>query len=677
MNLPNECRIDSFNESLVRVTAPPAKFSLSYNVVSMASGVLLVADMLCLLLAASLSTLFYTTFFAPLSFAGGFEQAAWVAAVLAPFILFDQRFGAAASRGRMSLLIRSYALRFTLFSSVVLGLGILCQALDTLSSGWLAMWFVSGLVLTSLTRVVTAQVIRHLQQQGVLTEVVAVVGAGPIADRLVQALRQTRADSIELLGIFDDSIEGPAQGMIKPAGTLEQLLELGKTRKIDWIIVTLPPTAKQQVLSVVQRLKALSVPIGLCPQHVELAVPYRTIDYVGGSVPVSLLSQPPLKGADALIKAAEDFLPRWLITLALLPLMALEALVRKPVKVAGAPRQPTAPLTLQFDNYDLAGFTDVAASFGQNRYGYVVTPNADHMIRLHENVAFRALYAAASYVLLDSRFLSKILRISKGMELPVCTGSDLTAKLFSDVITADDKLVLIGGTDTQAEQLRARYGVRGLVHFNPPMGFINDPAALETCLSFIESHSPFRFCMLAVGSPQQEIVAQQLKVRGIARGLTLCIGASINFLTGDERRAPVWMQQCGMEWLFRLMQAPGRMAKRYLVRGPRVFGLLRNAQIVLRKSTTPVLRLVPSLPQTTPSATIATAAAEPVRLRLAVGRQSSAHSRPGDLSHPGAGATGSRHQRLVKLQETYKQVGPRASSPLCGQDGRGPRRLLI
>ena len=106
-------------------------------------------------------------------------------------------------------------------------------------------------------------------------------------------------------------------------------------------------------------------------------------------------------------------------------------------------------------------------------------------------------------------------------------------------------------------------------------------------------------------------------MRGIARGLTLCIGASINFLTGDERRAPVWMQQSGMEWLYRLMQAPGRMAKRYLVRGPRVFGLLRNAQIVLRKSTTPVLRLVPPLAQPSLSGTVATAPTEPVRLRLA------------------------------------------------------------
>jgi len=114
------------------------------------------------------------------------------------------------------------------------------------------------------------------------------------------------------------------------------------------------------------------------------------------------------------------------------------------------------------------------------------------------------------------------------------------------------------------------------------MGFIHDPQAVEDCLSFVEAHSPFRYCLLAVGSPQQEMLAHELQRRGIARGLALCIGASINFLTGSERRAPHWMQRCGLEWLYRLLQNPARLAYRYLVRGPRIFPLLRSAEIAAR-----------------------------------------------------------------------------------------------
>jgi exopolysaccharide biosynthesis WecB/TagA/CpsF family protein len=248
-----------------------------------------------------------------------------------------------------------------------------------------------------------------------------------------------------------------------------------------------------------------------------------------------------------------------------------------------------ARLRCEIDDYDLGTFLDVAARFGQERFGYVVTPNADHLIRLHESADFRDLYSNAEYVLLDSQFLSRLVAVTKRLTLPVCTGSGLTARLLAEVIVARDPIVVIGGDPLQVALLRKRFGLTHLVHFNPPMGFSNDPVAVEDCLRFIETHSPFRFCLLAVGAPRQEMLAQRLKARGIARGLALCVGASIDFITGAERRAPAWMQHAGLEWLFRLAQNPARMAGRYLVRGPRVFGLLRNTTFVLRARRNTVL----------------------------------------------------------------------------------------
>lgn len=238
------------------------------------------------------------------------------------------------------------------------------------------------------------------------------------------------------------------------------------------------------------------------------------------------------------------------------------------------------------DDYDVDGFVKLAAAFGTDRFGYVVTPNVDHLIRFHDEPTFRAQYADAAYVLLDSRFLSIVFRLVKAIRVRVCTGSDLTAQLFNRIIVADDSIVLIGGSSEQARILAARYGLRTLRHFNPPMGFIRDPRAVETCVQFIESCSPFRFCFLAVGAPQQEVLAQMLKARGIARGLALCIGASVNFLTGVERRAPAWMQRIGMEWLYRLAHDPVRLAKRYLWRGPRVFKLLQLTDVAVRPRVT-------------------------------------------------------------------------------------------
>jgi exopolysaccharide biosynthesis WecB/TagA/CpsF family protein len=245
-------------------------------------------------------------------------------------------------------------------------------------------------------------------------------------------------------------------------------------------------------------------------------------------------------------------------------------------------RQPsTPPVVVRLNDYDLTGFADVAADFGSESFAYVVTPNVDHLIRFCDDLSFRELYASAGFILNDSRFLSRVVSVSRGVQLRVCAGSDLTETLLSKIANANDRIVLVGPSAVQAKQLAHRYGLSSLKHFEPPMGFIKDDEAVEACLQFIEAQSPFRFCFLALGCPQQEIVANKLRERGIARGLTLCIGASINFLTGIERRAPQWMQRAGVEWAFRLLQDPGRLAKRYLIRGPRIFRLLKRIQFDL------------------------------------------------------------------------------------------------
>lgn len=237
---------------------------------------------------------------------------------------------------------------------------------------------------------------------------------------------------------------------------------------------------------------------------------------------------------------------------------------------------------LEIDDYDLARFLAVAGRFGTGAYGYVVTPNVDHMIRYREDARFRALYRGADYVLLDSRVAASLYRMVQGIRAPVCTGSDLTAALFEKVIAPSDHVVLIGASERQAALLRTRFGLTALRHYNPPMGFIDDAAEVEKCLAFAEAGGPFRFCLIAVGSPRQEILACRLAQRGQARGLALCIGAAIDFLTGAERRAPAWMRRVGLEWLYRLWRNPRRLAWRYLVRGPKFFAYVGTSKLRLR-----------------------------------------------------------------------------------------------
>jgi exopolysaccharide biosynthesis WecB/TagA/CpsF family protein len=239
-------------------------------------------------------------------------------------------------------------------------------------------------------------------------------------------------------------------------------------------------------------------------------------------------------------------------------------------------------ITFELDDYELPAFLSAAQNFGLSKYGYVATPNVDGLIRVHESASFRAEYARAAYVLLDSRVAALLFRLVFRVRVPVCPGSDLTAALLNHVIKPHDRVLLIGSTEEQAQELRRRFGLEELLHHNPPMGFIRDPAAVEACLQFMESASPFRYCLIAVGDPQGVIIAHLLAQREQARGLAFIIGASIDFITGKQQRAPGWMQRIGLEWLFRLLRNPRRLAWRYLVRGPKFFAYLATSRVVLR-----------------------------------------------------------------------------------------------
>jgi exopolysaccharide biosynthesis WecB/TagA/CpsF family protein len=507
-----------------------------------------------------------------------------VTALLAAIVLHDGQFGARVRRGDWSALVRCYLTRFLLFVGAVLIIGGASGVFGTMPPGAVAAWLAFSFLLASLARAALASSVRRLMRSGVLTEVVAIVGAGSLADRFAQDLRSSKRASMHVIGVFDDggtSVHGEV------AGTVADLLELGKTRHLDWIFVNLPCADEHRLASVVRRLKALAVPIALCPWNVGLGTPYQIIDYVGGALPVTMLVDRPARRWRAAVHAACQFLPRWITTLLLLPL-SLSAVwwPRRPTTWR-APVRASDRLRCELDDYDTESFVATAREFGQSRYGFVVTPNVDHLIRLHRDPRFRELYAAARYVLLDSHFLANVLRLVTGRRLPVCTGSDLTAKLLADVAGTGDRIVVIGGSERQMSELERRYGLHNLVQFSQPMGFIRDPKAVEACLSFVEAHSPFRFCLLAVGAPQQEILAERLQARGVARGLALCVGASIDFVTGTQRRAPQWLQQAGGEWLFRLGQNPARLATRYLVRGPWVFGLLRKTTFVVRARAAP------------------------------------------------------------------------------------------
>ncbi|MDE1905208.1 MAG: WecB/TagA/CpsF family glycosyltransferase [Rhodospirillales bacterium] len=204
-------------------------------------------------------------------------------------------------------------------------------------------------------------------------------------------------------------------------------------------------------------------------------------------------------------------------------------------------------------------------------FAYVVTPNADHLDRLHRDPALRLVYEAALLRLFDSRFLAHFARLLGQNAPPVVTGADLTAMLLPSL--AGECVALVGMEGTAFAALRGRFPRIDFIRHNPPMGLLNNPVAFAEAAHFAASANA-RFVFFAIGSPVQELLACEVSQQGKALGLGLCIGAALEFAAGTRRRAPAWMQRAGLEWLYRVGQEPRRLGPRYLLRAPRVLVLL-------------------------------------------------------------------------------------------------------
>jgi len=209
---------------------------------------------------------------------------------------------------------------------------------------------------------------------------------------------------------------------------------------------------------------------------------------------------------------------------------------------------------------------------------YVVTPNVDHVVKLERDAAFRKAYQDAALVVVDGtpvRWAAKLL----GRPLPeVITGSDLTPALFDRAQRRGTTLrvFLLGAGPGIAERARERMAQRwpaiqvcGV--FSPPKGFEADPAAELDILQRLQQAQP-DLLVVGLGAPKQELWAHRSQGQNPAR-VTLCVGATIDFLAGQVQRAPRWLHGTGLEWLYRLLREPSRLGPRYLgdaLRFPRI-----------------------------------------------------------------------------------------------------------
>jgi N-acetylglucosaminyldiphosphoundecaprenol N-acetyl-beta-D-mannosaminyltransferase len=206
------------------------------------------------------------------------------------------------------------------------------------------------------------------------------------------------------------------------------------------------------------------------------------------------------------------------------------------------------------------------------RLPLVVTPNVDQIVRFSrpENSALLAAARRARYALPDGQPIVWSSRLAGRPLSQRLTGSTLFPLLWNQLIREGAPTVLVAPSDDVAEGLRAEHPAA--VTIVPPFFETTDEHTLkgvvEDCVTEVRGVGA-RHLFVGIGFPKQEKVAlgvlQAFEDLDEKAPVVLLVGAALSMHLGLERRAPAWVQRLGVEFLFRFVQEPRRLFRRYFV----------------------------------------------------------------------------------------------------------------
>jgi N-acetylglucosaminyldiphosphoundecaprenol N-acetyl-beta-D-mannosaminyltransferase len=204
--------------------------------------------------------------------------------------------------------------------------------------------------------------------------------------------------------------------------------------------------------------------------------------------------------------------------------------------------------------------------------GYVVVAPVHALIVARDDPEMRAAMTDATFTVPDGMPLVWLLRgLGERLEDRVY-GPTLMDRYCGRCADRGHRVWLYGGTDDGAREelaaaLRARHpGLRVVGGFSPPFRALSGEEEDEV-VARIDADRP-DVVWVGTGQPKQEKWMARMRPR--LEAPVLCgVGAAFDFHAGRVPQAPRWMQDRGLEWLYRLGQEPRRLGPRYLRTNPR------------------------------------------------------------------------------------------------------------
>lgn len=216
---------------------------------------------------------------------------------------------------------------------------------------------------------------------------------------------------------------------------------------------------------------------------------------------------------------------------------------------------------------------NVVAAIKRDDGGTIVTPNVDICHRISKDVTSRGFLTSASFVVPDGMPLLWAARLAGRPLVERITGSDLIYSLSRAAAANGWSIYLIGGVSAAdgrasaarlaGDRLASLYpGLEVVGTYTPAARFNAKADDIDVLCKELAEAEP-KIVFVGLGFPKQERLIARL-IPHMPQAWFVGCGAAVPYAAGELRRAPAWMQRTGLEWIFRLVSEPRRLAGRYL-----------------------------------------------------------------------------------------------------------------
>ncbi len=211
---------------------------------------------------------------------------------------------------------------------------------------------------------------------------------------------------------------------------------------------------------------------------------------------------------------------------------------------------------------------------------YICISNVHTTVMSYENEEYCKIQNDAVLALPDGKPLSVVCRRRGFPETQRVTGPDLMGEIFAISRENGYRHYFYGSTEETVNVLRGkleeRYpGIQIAGSYSPPFRPLTKEEDAQVIRQINEAGADFIW--VGLGAPKQE--KWMYAHKGRVQGLMIGVGAGFDYFAGNIKRAPLWMQKCSLEWLYRLLQDPRRLFTRYLVTNTKFLWLVGRGEV--------------------------------------------------------------------------------------------------